>query len=38
MHKDHVFEGEHEGIVDPALFDRVQRKLNSNARRHNTAA
>ncbi len=38
VHKDQVFEGEHNGIVDPELFDRVQRKLDGNARRHNTAA
>ncbi|WP_340588933.1 recombinase family protein [Erythrobacter alti] len=38
VHKDQVFEGEHDGIVEPDLFERVQRKLGSNARRHGAAA
>ena len=38
VHKDQVFEGEHDGIVDQDLFDQVQHKLNGNARRHNAAA
>ncbi|MCK0127511.1 recombinase family protein [Erythrobacter sp. F6033] len=38
VHKDQVFEGEHDGIVDPELFERVQRKLDRNARRHSFAA
>ena len=38
VHKDQVFDGEHDGIVEPDLFERVQRKLGSNARRHGAAA
>ncbi len=38
VHKDLIYEGEHDGIVEPELFDRVQTKLDGNARRHNTAA
>ncbi len=38
VHKDQFFEGEHDGIVDRDLFERVQRKLDSNARRGNTAS
>lgn len=38
VHKDHVFDGEHDGIVEPDLFERVQRTLNGNARRHNASA
>jgi DNA invertase Pin-like site-specific DNA recombinase len=38
VHKDTVHEGEHDGIVDPELFERVQAKLNANSRRYRTAA
>lgn len=38
VHKDQVFEGEHDGIVEPELFDRVQQNLDGNARRHRAAA
>ncbi len=38
VHKDQVFEGEHHGIVDPDLFDRVQVKLDSQAQRHKASA
>jgi site-specific DNA recombinase len=31
-HHGEVFEGEHEGIIDPELFDRVQRRLALNGR------
>ena len=36
-HKDVVHEGEHEAIVDQALFDSVQQRLDSQARRHRAA-
>jgi DNA invertase Pin-like site-specific DNA recombinase len=38
VHKDKVHEGEHDGIVDPELFERVQAKLNANSRRYRKAA
>lgn len=38
VHKDQVFEGEHDGIVDAGLFERVQSKLDGNAQRHRAAA
>nr|WP_298930356.1 recombinase family protein [uncultured Erythrobacter sp.] len=38
VHKDQVYEGEHDGIVEPDLFERAQRTLNGNARRHNASA
>jgi site-specific DNA recombinase len=31
-HHDEVFEGEHEGIVDPDVFERARRQLNLNGR------
>ncbi|MEL6485593.1 MAG: recombinase family protein [Pseudomonadota bacterium] len=37
-HKDDVYEGEHEAIVDAELFNRVQRHLDKNARRHRAKA
>jgi len=38
VHRDQVYEGEHEAIVDSMLFDEVQRMLDGNARRHRTTA
>jgi DNA invertase Pin-like site-specific DNA recombinase len=38
VHKDQVFEGEHDGIVEADLFERVKVQLDGNARRHNAAA
>ena len=38
VHKDQVFEGAHEGIVDPHLFERVQVRLDAQVRRHGTNA
>ena len=38
VHKDKVHEGEHDGIVDPELFERAQAKLNANSRRYKAAA
>lgn len=32
VHKDQVYEGEHEAIVDPVLFERVQTQLSTNGR------
>lgn len=32
-YKDDLFEGQHEGIVDPDLFERVQKKLEETARK-----
>jgi hypothetical protein len=37
IHKDQTFEGQHDGIVDAALFERVGSMLNSNASRHCSA-
>ena len=37
-HKDEVHNGEHMAIVDPHLFDEVQRHLDANARRHRSLA
>ena len=37
VHKQLVHEGAHAGIVDPALFDAVQRHLDDHARRHKAA-
>ncbi len=37
-HKDQVHDGEHEGIVDPALFERVQQILADNAVRSHKEA
>jgi site-specific DNA recombinase len=34
VHRSVVHEGEHDGIVDPTLFDRVQHMLDGNVRRH----
>lgn len=34
MHKGKIYEGEHEAIVDSELFERVQRKLDAQKRRH----
>jgi site-specific DNA recombinase len=38
VHRGAVHEGEHDAIVPQALFDRVQEKLDANARRHRAAA
>lgn len=38
VHKDQVFEGEHDGIVDPDLFARVQARLDAQVRRHSSNA
>ncbi len=32
VHKDQIYDGEHEAIVDPAVFDRVQAQLRLNGR------
>lgn len=37
-HKDEVYSGEHPGIVDPELFERVQVMLRDNARNDGLAA
>ena len=34
VHREQVHDGLHEAIVDPALFDAVQVRLDGNARRH----
>ncbi|MBX7500441.1 recombinase family protein [Qipengyuania sp. YG27] len=34
VHKDQVYQGEHAAIIDLDLFERVQRSLAANARRH----
>jgi len=31
-HKDEIYEGEHEGIIDPEVFERVQELLRANGR------
>jgi hypothetical protein len=38
VHREAVHEGEHDVIVDTALFDRVQQMLDTNARRHRSIA
>ena len=38
IHKEQVHEGGHAAIVDQDLFDRVQKHLDSNARRHRANA
>jgi site-specific DNA recombinase len=38
VHRDQVYPGEHEAIVDAELFDRVQHVLDANARRHRSAS
>ena len=38
VHRELVHEGEHEALVPQELFDRVQQKLDANARRHRAAA
>ena len=38
VHKAQVFEGEHDGIVDPDLFARVQARLDAQVRRHSSNA
>jgi site-specific DNA recombinase len=38
VHKDRVHPGEHEPIVDEALFAEVQERLDANARRHRAAS
>ncbi len=38
VHKEQVFDGQHDAIVEPDLFERVQGKLDGNARRHRAAA
>ena len=38
VHRDAAHQGGHEAIVPQDLFDRVQRKLDANARRHRAAA
>lgn len=37
VHRDIVHDGEHEAIVEQDLFDRVQQRLDANARRHRSA-
>ena len=37
-HRDEVHEGEHQAIVDADLFERVQRHLGANTRRHRDSA
>lgn len=34
VHKDQIYEGEHAAIIEAELFQRVQRSLAANARRH----
>ena len=38
VHKDQVFEGEHDAIVEPELFEAVQARLDAQARRHRSTA
>ncbi len=38
VHKDQVFEGAHDGIVEPDLFARVQARLDAQVRRHGSNA
>jgi DNA invertase Pin-like site-specific DNA recombinase len=38
VHRDLVHQGEHDAIVGEELFERVQQKLDANARRHRAAA
>jgi len=38
VHRDMIHDGEHDGIVEVEAFDKVQRLLDANARRHRTAA
>ncbi len=38
VHKDQVFEGAHDGIVDPDLFERAQARLDAQVRRHSSNA
>ncbi|MBC2779179.1 recombinase family protein [Parasphingopyxis marina] len=38
VHKGKAFDGEHIAIVDPDIFDRVQHRLDANARRHRGAS
>ena len=38
VHRELVHEGEHQAILPQELFDRVQAKLDANARRHRAAA
>ncbi|RVQ64892.1 recombinase family protein [Croceicoccus ponticola] len=38
VHKQQIHDGEHDAIVDPGLFERVQAMLDANARRHHAAA
>lgn len=38
VHKEHAYEGQHDAIIDPDLFERVQRRLASNARRRSQRA
>ncbi|MBU1606618.1 MAG: recombinase family protein [Alphaproteobacteria bacterium] len=38
VHREQSFEGEHDAVVDADLFERVQRMLDANARRHRAAA
>lgn len=38
VHKDQVFDGAHDGIVDPELFERVQARLDAQVRRHRSTA
>jgi site-specific DNA recombinase len=38
VHKDQVFKGAHDGIVEPDLFDRVQAQLDAQVRRHSSNA
>jgi site-specific DNA recombinase len=38
VHKDQVFDGAHDGIVEPELFAQVQARLDAQARRHRSTA
>ncbi len=38
VHRGRVFEGAHDGIVEPDLFERVQKRLDAQARRHSANA
>jgi DNA invertase Pin-like site-specific DNA recombinase len=38
VHKDAAYQGEHAAIIDGALFDNVQKRLNGNARRYRQRA
>jgi DNA invertase Pin-like site-specific DNA recombinase len=38
VHGEMIYEGEHDGIVDEALFAKAQKLLDANARRHRASA